>query len=574
MNPGINNNRRYIYWLLTILIVVGSVEIGARILERVENSAARRKNPFVESINPVPAFKIVEMGGIKTVVRSGFHPLMNPELRPFNLERPKGGLRVFLLGGSAAAGWPYHAGNTSISALLERKLRILYPGRTIEVINAAAGTYGSHRVEIIHEEILHYNPDAIFLYNGNNEFLEGLVYQPLHPPEPFDRSALLRLVYRLMLPRPRIDVKNFTLDAQVPNTLAFAFARSSLYREDPRQFQMLLKHYKFNVENMVADSAAAKVPIFLLTCPVNLKDWTPNVSRHHKGITPEELKRWTNFFREGELAVERGDYAAAIAPLKAAIALDDEYAEAHYHLGRSLLHTGLRNEAKNEYIRALERDGFPFRELPEFQTILQEIATTNKVPLIDIVSPLEAVSGDGIIGLDTLVDYVHLTEKSQEVVAQEILKALHGYGLLPEVSMADVELARIPIEKKFWALRDVYAADLNYNMAMVMHQYERIDILYDEAIKNFTRAAKEDPSMTEECRNRILLYKEIHPVVQAYRDLLHADKFGLREKKYTQEEAQRIVSMYREMIRQVKTPGLTREEFAKKIPDPPFQQSK
>ncbi|GEM_PF-679542 len=566
MKPDINNNRRYVYWLLTILIVVGSIEIGARIIERIDNSAARRKNPFVESINPVPAFKIVDMGGIKTVVRSGFHPLMNPELRPFLLERPKGGLRIFLLGGSAAAGWPYHGGNTSISALLERKLKMLYPGRSVEVINVAAGTYGSHRVEMIHDEVLHYNPDAIFLYNGNNEFLEGLVYQPLHPPEPFDRSALVRLVYRLMVPRPRIDVKNFTLDAQVPNTLAFAFARSSLYREDPRQFQMLLKHYKFNVENMVEDSAAAKVPMFLLTCPVNLKDWTPNVSRHRKGMTSEEMTRWTKLFREGELAVERGDYAAAIAPLKAAIAIDDEYAEAHYHLGRSLLRNGLQNEAKVEYVRALERDGFPFRELPEFQTILREIARKNNVPLVDIVAPLEAVSGDGIIGLDTLVDYVHLTEKSQEIVAQEMLKALHGYGLLPEVSLAAVEHARIPIEKKFSALRDVYAADLNYNMAMTMHQYERIDILYEEAINNFTRAAKEDPSLAEDCRNRILLYKEIHPVVQAYRDLLHADKFGLREKNYTAGEPERIFSMYRDMIHRVKTPGLSNEEFDKKIP--------
>jgi hypothetical protein len=43
---------------------------------------------------------------------------------------------------------------------------------------------------------------------------------------------------------------------------------------------------------------------------------------------------------------------------------------------------------------------------------------------------------------------------------------------------------------------------------------------------------------------------------------------------YTPEEAQRIFTMYREMIYQAKTPSLSREEFAQKVPEVlPFQQS-
>ncbi|MEI6826541.1 MAG: tetratricopeptide repeat protein [Desulfuromonadales bacterium] len=563
--------RTWFFWFLTFLIVVGGIELGAWIIERVENTVARHKNPFVESINPVPAFKIVDGGGIKVVVRSGFHPLMNPELRPFPLERPQGGLRIFVLGGSAAAGWPYHMGDTNISALLERKLRLLYPGRPIEVINVAAGTYASHRVKLILEEVLQYNPDFLFLYNGNNEFLENLVYRPRNPPAPWDRSAAARLTYRLTVPLPHVDVKGFDLTAQIPNTLSFAFSRTSLYRDDPRQFRMLLDHYRFNIDEMVSAAGAAKVPLFLLTCPVNLKDWVPNVSRHRKDLTPADKVRWTGFFRDGYLAVERRDFAAAIAPLKAALAIDDEYAEAHYRLAEALRRTGQRQEAKAEYILALQRDAFPFRELPEFQNVLREVAAKRVVPLVDIVAPLEAVAGDGIIGLDVLTDYVHLTEQSQEIVAQEMLRALLKQGLLQGKSESDVELVRITIPKKFWALRDVAAADLNYNMAMVMHQYERLDSLYEVAINTFNRAAQEEPSMAADCRNRYYLFREIHPVVRAYRDLLRFDKLGLREKNHTPQEAERIFSMYREMIRQVKTPTLSSEEFSKKAPMTPFQ---
>lgn len=571
MTSPTTNRRRYIFWFLTVLITISGIELGARLIEYIENTAARRKNPFVESINPVPAFKTVDNGGIKMVERSGFHPLMNPELKPFALERPKGGLRVFVLGGSAAAGWPYHVGDTHISALLERKLRLLYPGRTIEVINAAAGTYASHRVKLILEEVLNYNPDAIFLYNGNNEFLENLVFSPRNPPAPWDRSAVIRLVYRLTTSLPRVDVKNFDYSAQVPNTLSFAFSKTSLYREDPRQFQMLLSHYRYNLEEMVVASGAAKIPLFLLTCPVNLKDWVPNVSRHRKDLTPEEKTRWTSHFRDGFLAVERGDFAAAITPLRSAIALDNEYAEAHFRLAEALRRTGKQAEAKSEYLRALQRDAFPFRELPEFQNILREVAVKRGVPLVDIISPLEAVAGDGILGLDVLIDYVHLSEQSQEIVAQEMLKALRAYGLLQGTTDDNIKSARIEIPKKFWARREAMAADLNYSMAMVMHQYERLDALYAEAIKTFKRAAVEDPSIADENRYRAGLYIQIHPIVTAYRDLLRAEKLGLREKMYTPDEEQRIFSAYRDMIHKVKTPGLSMEEFAQKAPKKPFQ---
>lgn len=566
-----------ILWLLTFLIVVIGIELGARLIERIENTVARTKNPFVESVNPVPVFKVEDVYGTKCVVRSGFHPLMKSDLKPFFLERPKGGLRVFVLGGSAAGGWPYHMGDTNISALLERKLRMLYPGRPIEVINAAAGTYASHRVKLILEEVIRYNPDVIFLYNGNNEFLESLVFRSRNPPAPWDRSAFIRLTYRvvtaLSTPLPRIDVKNYDFSAQVPNTLSFAFSKASLYRDDPRQFQMLLEHYRFNIEKMVAAAKAAKIPLFLLTCPVNLKDWVPNVSRNRKDLSSVEKARWTGLFRDGYLAVERGAFAEAIASLRAAIALDDEYAEAHFRLAEALRRTGQRAESKKEYILALQRDAFPFRELPEFQNILRDVSVKQGVPLVDIIAPLEAVAGDGILGLDTLIDYVHLSEQSQEIVAQEMTKALLRHGLLQGISAADVEHARIAISTKFWATRDVVADDLNYNMAMVMHQYDRLDPLYMKAIATFNRAIKEEPSMAQDCKSRIIMYAKVQSIMKPYRDLLRAEKLGLVEKTYKPEEAQRIYTTYRDMIYQLKASTLSWDEFENKLPKSSFQQS-
>ncbi len=566
---------RPVFWVLALLLLAGGIELGCRLIERVENTAARRRNPYVEAINPVPAFEVVEMAGRKMVQRTGFQPLMVFNQKPFPLQRPSGGLRAFVLGGSAAAGWPYHLGDTNISALLERMLGMLYPGRSIEVINMGAGTYASHRVKLILEEVLHYNPDLIFLYNGNNEFLENLVYQPRTPPAPWNHSAAARLTHRvftsLTTPLPKFDVKNYDMNDQVSNRLSFAFGQASRYREDPRQFQALLDHYRFSIDAMVTSAQEAKVPIFLVTCPVNLRDWSPNVSRHRKGLDPLVKARWTAHFRQGFLAVERRDFAGALAPLREAVAIDDEFAEAHYRLGQALLNTGHQAEAKNEFVRALERDAFPFRELPEFQAILRQVAASRNVPLVDIIPPLEAAAAGGIAGLDVFTDYVHLTERGQEIAAHEMVRALEAKGMLAGVSAADVERARVAIPEQFWPEREVFVVDANYTTAMLQHQYDRLEALYQQAVDVFNRAPKEDPSLANHCAERLLTYRVVQSAALEYQKLLRAEKLGLLHETFTPEGAQYVYERYTSVIRWWTAGSLSNEEFLRKIPSTRFR---
>jgi tetratricopeptide (TPR) repeat protein len=568
---------RLVFWVLAIVLVALGLELGSRAIEQVENAVARRKNPYVEAVNPAPAFEIYDDSGTKMVRRTGFHPLMAPNDRPFPLERPKGGLRIFVLGGSAAAGWPYHGGDTNLSALLERELRALYPGRPIEVMNMAAGTYASHRVKLILEEVVRYQPDAVFIYNGNNEFLENLVFRPRNPPSPLDRSAAARLTYRvatsLTVPLPRFRVKDYAIEDQAATRLSFAFGQTSRYREDPRQFEALLEQYRFNMESMVATAARAGVPLFLVTCPVNLREWAPNVSRHRGDLSIADKARWTAAFRQGYLALERGAFADAIPGLRAALAIDDEYAEAHFLLAEALRKTGTPSAARSEYVLALARDAAPFRELPEFQTILRDVAARHRVPLVDIIPPLEAVARDGIPGLDVFIDYVHLTEVSQEIVAHELLGALREHGIAQGVSVEDLDRVRVRVHTSFSPARDVFAADVNYNMAMMMHQYGRLDALYEQAVAVFRRAALEDPVLAEDCDRRIGLFRIVQAIVVPYRDLLRAEKLGLLQETYTPEQVRGIVSRYREMIYQTQGTKLSREEFARRFPASSFPGS-
>jgi hypothetical protein len=165
---------------LMIALTLGAIEIGARCMEWASARFVDQTHPFVDAQNPVPVFEEATVDGVRVMRRTRHHPLMLPGLS-FAAEKPPNGFRVFLLGGSAAGGWPYDLGGFSIADHLRKKLEILYPGHAIDVINAAGGTYASHRVRFVFDEIIDYDPDLIVLYSGNNEFLENFVFRPQLP---------------------------------------------------------------------------------------------------------------------------------------------------------------------------------------------------------------------------------------------------------------------------------------------------------------------------------------------------------------------------------------------------------
>jgi lysophospholipase L1-like esterase len=95
-------------------------------------------------------------------------------------EKPKDTFRVFLMGGSAAhgisSGPPYPVRHIypdeTIDAYLEKRLRASYPGKNIEIINAAVTGYvvNQHTAYIM-EELLNYHPDMFIFFDGANDHI-------------------------------------------------------------------------------------------------------------------------------------------------------------------------------------------------------------------------------------------------------------------------------------------------------------------------------------------------------------------------------------------------------------------
>ena len=101
------------------------------------------------------------------------HFIPRPTSDRFLKEKPRGSYRIFALGGSTLAGWPY-PNNVMFTRLLQRRLADTFPDKQIELINLGIAAINSYTLLDFMDEVLEEQPDAILIYAGHNEFYGAL----------------------------------------------------------------------------------------------------------------------------------------------------------------------------------------------------------------------------------------------------------------------------------------------------------------------------------------------------------------------------------------------------------------
>ena len=106
--------------------------------------------------------------------------------------KPAGTVRIFVLGGSAAQGFPDPS--FSFGRILAVMLGQQYPGRQFEVVNAAMPAINSHAALEIARDCAAHQPDLFLVYMGNNEVIgpygPGTVFQRWSPSLGMIRASL------------------------------------------------------------------------------------------------------------------------------------------------------------------------------------------------------------------------------------------------------------------------------------------------------------------------------------------------------------------------------------------------
>ncbi|MCB1022206.1 MAG: tetratricopeptide repeat protein [Acidobacteria bacterium] len=201
-----------------------------------------------------------------------------PEPIRLAVPKPAGVYRIFVVGGSAAMGFPEPA--FSFGRVLEVLLEERYPGTDFEVVNAAMTAINSHVTLPIVRDSAPYEPDAFVFYLGNNEVVgpygPGTVFGNAPPSLALIRAAIWLRSMRVgqalssaLSPRP----------AQAPASWRGMemFVERKVARDDPR-LAAVYSAFAGNLRDMVASARAAQAQVALSTVAVNLRDLPPFAS--------------------------------------------------------------------------------------------------------------------------------------------------------------------------------------------------------------------------------------------------------------------------------------------------------
>ena len=362
--------------------------------------------------------------------------------REFLAEKPSEGFRIFVVGGSSAAGFPYGP-NLAFSGVLERWLRPSLPGLTIEVVNAAVAGYSSRRVLITVREIAAHEPDLLIVYSGHNEWAERRYYSRLIDMDPrlfrlreglfstrlFTVLSRLRpsgrpdageALTRLMEDERREFVEMFAVFSDRADGRSYA---------TPGEIEQRDQLYHINLVEIVEAARGAGAQVLLMSLSQNFSDWRPGASGHREDLSETQANDWQRLLESGRQARSRGDCAAALRHFDRALSIDADHAQLHFEIAGCHRSGGDEIEAWRHYRRASDLDRIPHGAPTYFNDLLHELAEQNELLWLDVDDLLRRDSGPGLVGNDLFVEFAHPNLRAHQLIAGALVTTLRASEL-------------------------------------------------------------------------------------------------------------------------------------------------
>lgn len=311
-----------------------------------------------------------------------FPPQIAREFDSFALpaDKPPGGYRIVVLGGSAAKGTP--DGSFSFARILQVMLEDRHPQTGFEVVNAAVPAINSHVVVQIIDDFADHQVDLFVAYLGNNEVVgpygAGTVFAPLS-----DHLAFIRLGLALRTTRLGQLFHNlFASPDDAPEVWrGLEMFEKRRVKKDHPQLDVVYRHFQSNLEDMVAIARDSGAKLVLCTVGTNLRDSPPFASEDHPDLSAEE------HFRRGL----------------------DSWSQEKFE------------DARTSFIRARDLDTLRFRADTRINEIIREVAGNPEVLLADVEKALEDHSPQRVPGEELFFEHVHLNFNGNYLAAAEVL---------------------------------------------------------------------------------------------------------------------------------------------------------
>ncbi len=351
-----------------------------------------------------------------------------PRSLAFSPARPPQTLRLFVFGESAAEGDPAPA--FGFARILQVLLRDRYPDRKIEVINTAVTAINSHVIRPIAREAADYSGDVWVIYMGNNEvvgpFGSGTVFGARAPALWLIRANLVLKATRTgqLLSRA---VESITRRGAPREWEGMEmFLKQQVRQEDPGM-ATVYSHFQKNLSAIISFGVGSGAKVVVSTVGSNLRDCAPLGSLHRADLPAAKLAEWETPYQSGAALEEQRKFAEAIAQYQRAGAVDDQFADLHFRLGRCCAALDQREEARRHFALARDLDTLRFRADTRINEIIRRVAAewqARGVRLADAEAALARESADGIPGEEWFYEHVHLTFPGNYLVARQLAEQI------------------------------------------------------------------------------------------------------------------------------------------------------
>jgi tetratricopeptide (TPR) repeat protein len=341
-------------------------------------------------------------------------------IEPFEVEKPANTFRIFVLGESTTAGYPY-LHNGSFHRWLLYRLMHTYPDRHFEIVNVSLTAVNSYTVLDFGKQVVKYQPDAVLIYTGHNEYYGALgigstshiannrfLVQTVLELRKFYLVQLIdNLIYQL-----KKHIAGNVIDKR-ENLMKRMAANQQIAYHSP-EYNAGIEQFKNNMTELCEVLHKEKIPAFLSTLVSNEKDVSP-LSSQPKGT-----------------AVQTADQQFDLA--------NTSYKSGAYEL------------AKQEYVKAKELDLLRFRAPEAINQIIVELTKKyDNVHLVNTRQLFEQYSPHGIIGNETLLEHVHPNLYGYALISEAFYQSIQHAQLIKapmdhEISFTDL-VSRMPVTR-------------------------------------------------------------------------------------------------------------------------------
>ena len=387
---------------------------------------------FIREVNRLPSGEMLCL-----VEHDAFKPYFfaNPtrpghtESATFVMPKPAGTVRVFLVGESAAKGYPQPP-NLAMSAFLQAMLADAWPDRRVEVINLGTTAVASFPLIYQVRQATDYSPDLFVFYVGNNEFFGAYGTASINASggAPAWALPLLRAARGLALVQA-FDQLTYR-GADEGKTLMEEMIGQTVLPSDSPLREVAARNLGTHLGRMLEAAKSAGVPSIVCTTASNEsgmgplgEDAAPGPDTQRKRAVIGEVVRRP---QDASHRLEQGGdpeeaRASLVAQCRSAVEIAPNSALAQFRLGEALAGVGDLPGAREAFLKARDLDTMPWRPTSLTEQAIRDAAKTHGAVLCDVAERFRRLSPDGATGWRLMDDHVHPSLEGQAEVARSIV---------------------------------------------------------------------------------------------------------------------------------------------------------